>query len=94
VVPKEYRPSSGLVSGAIEHFGAYGVLGLLGAVILRGQISWWALALCNTVLAGCLEVAQLWVPGRVANTIDFLASALGSLACILAVRALLRVWFR
>lgn len=90
LVPKQLRPTSGVVPGAIEHLAAYFVLGCLGAVILRGRISWWMLALFNAAVAAALEIAQLFVPGRVANVIDFAASALGSLLGILVVLALYR----
>lgn len=90
LAPKQMRPTSGVVPGAIEHLAAYFVLGALGAAILRHRISWWALALCNGALAGSLELAQLLVPGRVANAIDFVASALGSLLGILVIRVLHR----
>lgn len=90
IVPKDYRPASGIVPGAMEHLAAYFVLGLLGAAILRGQTSWWVLALANAGLAAALERAQVFVPGRIAHVIDFGASALGSLAGILALRALYR----
>lgn len=90
LVPKDYRPASGLMPGALEHLAAYFVLGLLGAAVLRGQTAWWALALANTGLAATLEMAQMFIPGRVPHLIDFAASALGSLGGILAVRVLSR----
>lgn len=90
LAPKDLRPTSGVVPGAIEHLAAYFVLGVLGAVILRGQISWSSLALFNIAFAGALEAGQLFVPGRVANVIDFAASAIGSLLGILAVHAVHR----
>jgi VanZ family protein len=90
LAPKDLRPTSGVVPGAIEHLAAYFVLGVLGAVIMRGQISWWWLALFNIAFAGALEAAQLFVPGRVANVLDFTASACGSLLGLLAVQAALR----
>lgn len=90
LAPKQMRPTSGVLPGAIEHLAAYFMLGALGAAILRHRISWWTLALCNGALAGTLELAQLLVPGRVANAIDFAASALGSLLGILAICALHR----
>lgn len=88
LAPKTYRPSSGLVPGAMEHFAAYLVLGFLGAAILRGRIAWWQLALFNAAFAAALEAGQMFVPGRVAAFADFGASAVGSLAGILAVRVL------
>ncbi len=94
LVPKQLRPTSGVVPGAIEHLAAYFVLGLLGAAILRGKISWWMLALCNAGLAAALEIAQLFVPGRVANVIDLAASALGSLVGILVLLAINRAQSR
>lgn len=90
LVPKELRPTSGFVPGAIEHLAAYFMLGLLGAAVLRGKTSLWMLALVNVAAAAALETAQLLVPGRVANVIDFAASALGSLLGILFVLALRR----
>jgi VanZ family protein len=88
LAPKAYRPTSGLVPGAMEHFAAYLVLGLLGAAILRGRIAWWQLALLNAAFAAALEAGQLFAPGRVTAFADFGASALGSLVGILAVHVL------
>lgn len=90
LVPKQLRPTSGFFPGAIEHLAAYFMLGLLGAAVLRAKASWWMLALVNLAAAAALEIAQLLVPGRVANVIDFAASALGSLLGILFVLALRR----
>ena len=39
------------------------------------------------VLAGVLEVGQIWVPGRTAQVIDFAASSVGALAGVLVGRA-------
>jgi VanZ family protein len=90
LVPKQMRPTSGVVPGAMEHLAAYFVLGVLGAAVLRRRIPWWRLAWINTAWAGALESAQLLVPGRAANVLDFAASAFGSLLGLLAVQAVLR----
>lgn len=89
LVPKPYRPSTGLIPGALEHMGAYFVLGVIAALAVRERFPLKRLALANTFYAGALEAAQMALPGRVASFIDFLASAGGSTLAIAAVAALL-----
>jgi len=89
LVPKELRPSTGVIPGAAEHFCAYFVLGLVTSLAVRERTSLWKLAALNAVYAGILEIGQLFVPGRVSTAVDFAASALGSCAAI-ALLALLR----
>lgn len=90
LVPKELRPSTGMIPGAAEHFCAYFALGVVTAVACREGTSFWKLAALNAVYAGILEIGQLFVPGRVSTPVDFAASALGSCAAI----ALLALWRR
>lgn len=74
-LPGSERPHTGL-SGQLEHFIAYALAAAgigMGfparrVVIMLGLI----------VLAGTLEVGQLWIPGRGSRVIDFVASAGGA----------------
>lgn len=93
LVPREFRPASGLMSGAMEHAAAYFVLGILAAlaflpnpVARRADIA--KLAAFNAAYAGLLECLQFVVPGRVPGILDFAAGAIGAIAgTVLAARA-------
>lgn len=93
LVPRDYRPVSGLMSGAMEHAAAYFVLGLLAAIaFLPRQPALGApaarLMAFNTGYAGLLECLQFIVPGRVPALRDFVAGAFGAaIGTALAPRA-------
>jgi VanZ family protein len=82
LVPGEWRPSIGIAK-AIEHAIAYAIVGAL--VAMQSGAKWrWVLVLI--ALAGFVEFAQAWIPGRDANLIDFLASGAGALAGTIGYR--------
>jgi VanZ family protein len=91
LVPHEYRPSSGVAPGAVEHFAAYFVLGLLSRLSFKSANAM-RLALFNAGFAGCLELLQLFVPGRNAAFLDFFSSSAGSATGILIAAALSARW--
>jgi VanZ family protein len=83
LVPGQYRPRSGL-DGHIEHAFAYAVstatflpfLSTLQQLLIVGG--------GMLALAGVLELAQLWIPGRSCRLTHFLASAAGALVPVIA----------
>jgi hypothetical protein len=75
LVPGEWRPSLGLAK-AIEHAIAYAIVGFL--VTTPGHAKWRPVVIL-IVLAGVLELGQVWIPGRNANLVDFLASSAAAL---------------
>ncbi|WP_204165403.1 hypothetical protein [Methylobacterium sp. 17Sr1-1] len=85
-IPKDWELRTG-AAGQLEHLVAYaGTAGLLGLGFPRGPA--WRLALALVLLAGILEIGQIWVPGRTAQVIDFAASAGGALLGLAAARTL------
>lgn len=76
LVPGDFRPHIGS-SNHIEHFAAYFATVLL---LARGYFEtprFIVIALSLTVLAAVLEIAQLWVPGRMGRVTDFAGGILG-----------------
>jgi len=78
--PTFARPIPG--ADKLEHLGFYGVTGLFfalwrrasGASIARAVVQ----ALVFAALAGCLdEMHQIWIPGRAADPLDWLADTAG-----------------
>lgn len=64
--------------GGFEHFIAYAITGLIGAFASRQhRVVPEVLLLC--IYAGVMELGQLVVPLRQADSLDFLASSLGVL---------------
>ncbi len=66
----------------LEHLAFYGVMGLFFALWRRASGASTARALAQALvfaaLAGCLdEVHQLWIPGRSADPVDWLADTAG-----------------
>ena len=47
----------------------------------------WRITAGLVVLVGILEISQLWVPGRISQTIDFAAGAAGAVVGVLIGRA-------
>lgn len=85
-IPKEWEMRTG-AAGQVEHLLAYaGTAGLLGLGFSRMPA--WRLGFALALLAGILEIGQLWVPGRTAQVVDFAASAGGALIGLTAARRL------
>lgn len=95
-IPREWEVRTGL-AGQIEHVIAYaGTAGLLALGF--GPARALRIGAILVLLAGILEIGQIWIPGRTAQVIDFLASGggailgtlAGSLAAALAGRVMAR----
>ncbi len=79
LVPGDFRPHTGVLSGKLEHALAYLLLGALTAIAARQTQKVHRLALAIVAYAGVLELGQLLIPGRVASIEDFVASATGAI---------------
>lgn len=74
--------------GNYAHFGEYAVLGCLITLAFREPRSWlWAVAMASAY-GVTDELHQLFVPGRVADPLDWVIDTLGAIA-----GALLIAWF-
>jgi hypothetical protein len=83
LVPGVARPDTGL-PGQIDHTIAYcGTAGLLGLGYPAAKSRFGTIAML-VLLAAVLEVAQLWIPGRDSQFIDFGTSAAGTCLGMLA----------
>lgn len=78
LVPGTYRPHTGL-PGVAEHFITYCSTAFAFALGFRSSASRVVIALVLTLLAGSMEVLQLWVPGRHSAISDAVFSSLGGL---------------
>ena len=78
LVPGVDRPHTGL-PGEAEHFIAYcstGTAFALGFWSIGPRV---VIALGLTLLAGSMEILQMWVPGRHPAIVDTVASSMGGL---------------
>jgi VanZ family protein len=83
LVPANERPYTGF-PGQIDHIIAYcGAAGLLGLGYPTAKTRFGIVTML-ALLAAALEVAQLWVPGRHSQFIDFAASTAGACVGMLA----------
>jgi VanZ family protein len=90
LVPIELRPHV-LESKQHEHFGAYFATGAVFAMAYTKEWARVAAAIFLSGLAGALEIAQQWVPGRDSSVLDWAASSIGACAgigCMLVI-----LWF-
>ena len=78
LVPGVDRPHTGL-PGKVEHFIAYCSTGTLFALGFWSIGSRVVIALGLTLLAGSMEILQMWVPGRHPAIVDAVASSMGGL---------------
>lgn len=91
LVPGTLRPHV-LGAGKFEHLLAYAMTSLalcLGYVDRNQRVR---IGLGLSALAGALEIAQLWVPGRVSQFSDFASGAIGAcaIACVAELLFILR----
>lgn len=77
VVPGPERPHSGL-PGRIEHVAAYALTAAALVFGYRAARTRLRLAALLVGLAGAMEVAQIWIPGRTAHILDAVAGWLGT----------------
>ena len=73
-------PRSG-APGQLEHVAAYWVAGALAARSVPDPYRRWV-GLGLILLAGILEIGQIWIPGRTAQVVDFAAGSAGALVGI------------
>lgn len=87
LLPGEERPVTG-VPGQVDHVLAYAGTAALLTFGYPSRFRIW-IALGLITLAGSLELAQLWVPGRHCRLIDLAAGALGTVTGILVATGLM-----
>ena len=73
LVPPELRPETGAPHD-LEHFMAYAVTGIAFCIGYSRRAA--MLAFTLVIFAGCVEISQLFVPGRHARLSDFIVDAL------------------
>ena len=59
-------------------------------LLLVGRRRWWMAALAGVALSASIEIAQLFLPGRVSDVRDLLSNSIGTFAGVLV--ALLLTW--
>ena len=84
VLPGEVRPHV-VVSGHLEHFGAYCVAGFIIGFGYFGRLPLLSAAIGLPIYSGVLEAAQLFIPGRNSRLSDVWASSLVAWAGIILV---------
>ena len=84
-IPADLQIRTG-IAGQIEHAIAYCGTGVILAFAYQ-ELRRWRIAAGLVVLAGILEIGQLWVPGRTSQPIDFAASSVGAVVGVLIGRA-------
>lgn len=90
LVPGTLRPHTG-ASGHFEHFMAYAATGFLFAPGSR----WRERMICAlglAALSGCVEIAQVRIPGRTGEFGGFFYSTMGAWLGLLAGAAVWSVW--
>jgi len=88
------------ISDKVVHFGAYFVLAILfqlyvfiskGESVFNGKIKTYVLTIIVLTLYGAFdEIHQAFIPGRVADLVDFIADTLGVVTAVLLLTALLK----
>jgi hypothetical protein len=85
LVPLAREVSEGSAASVLVHFGLFALIaGLL--VHIRRDLPLWGLVAGLVVLAGLMELVQLWVDGRFASWGDFGVNVLGVVVGVLGVR--------
>jgi lipoprotein signal peptidase len=77
LVPPVFRPETGVLHN-LEHFAIYAVAGLAFGVGYNRSRG--ILAVLLVIFSGCVEIAQLFVPGRHARLSDFAVDAIAMCA--------------
>ena len=87
-IPRDFEIRTS-APGQFEHVVAYaGVALLAGLGCPKERFRW--LGACFVLLAGTLEIGQIWVPGRTSQFIDFASSSAGSVIGLAAAQVLAR----
>jgi len=90
LLPGDERPHTG-AGGGPEHFVAYGLVGLAFGIGYASRRHRFLAGAGLAALSGCLEVAQIFIPGRTAEFAGWLSSSAGAWSglCIAAAAAVL-----
>lgn len=91
VVPPDLRPET-VAPHMFEHFLIYLVTGIaFGVGYDRSHI---LLAIVSVIFCGCVEILQLFVPGRHARLSDFFVDALAMCLGLMTISAISHIWAR
>jgi VanZ family protein len=88
--PRSYVIRSNLIPGQVEHFITYFVTGVLTSAASNDRVRPWGVAGFLVLFAACMEVGQIFVPGRTAALDDFGAGALGAVVGVLGFQRVAR----
>jgi VanZ family protein len=88
VVPPDLRPET-FAPHDLEHFVIYAITGCAFGIGYRQRLSLLAIWLVN--FSGCVEVTQLFVPGRHARLGDFIVDAIASCVGLISGALLRRI---
>jgi len=89
LLPQDVMPKVEL-SDKVGHFIAYAAIAAAGLLGWRTAAA--PVAIASILLGGALEIAQMFVPGRSAELLDFVVDAGGVAAGMLLAGFLLRFW--
>jgi VanZ family protein len=90
IIPGNMQIRTG-APNTVEHFAAYLLSGLILARAFGSCRRTPMVIALLIILAGALEIVQLWVPGRTADFADWEASSLGAMTGVLLIRAWHRI---
>ena len=63
------------------------------ALLISGVFSKWSFItklLCSVLISGFIEISQIWIPGRVSDSVDFISNVLGAAIGLLVYETWLR----
>jgi VanZ family protein len=89
LLPQSVMPKIDL-SDKVSHFIAYTAIGVSGLIGWRTAAM--RIAVGGILLGGAIEIAQMFVPGRSAELLDFVVDAIGIAVGLLLARFLLPLW--
>jgi len=89
LLPQAVMPKVG-ISDKLSHFIAYTAIAAFGLLGYRTAVLRIAIGVIG--LGGAIEIAQIFVPGRSADIVDFVVDVVGVAAGLVLARALLRLW--
>ena len=92
LVPGELRPHTG-AAGYLEHVAAYVITAMLLSLVYY-RCSRIVIVAPLSLYAASLEFAQLYVSGRSASVLDWIAGSLGSLIGAAIATLILRLWLQ
>jgi len=86
LLPGDERPHTG-AGGGPEHFVAYALVGLAFGIGYGSRRQQMLAGAALAILSGCLEVAQIFIPGRTAEFAGWFSSSAGAWAGLCAAAA-------